>query len=115
MAQQTRYLPAITAGTRQTRSFSRGFGNFQFRYRTALQVINRSATATAILYVDGDEVRRVPPVTVGVFDEDVAIYSYQVDATANTSANELEILEDGGLDESVESQIQRGSGLAYEV
>lgn len=103
MAVRTSFHPTITAGTRQTRSFSRGFGNFPFRYRTALQVYNRSA-ATILIYVDGEEVLRVAPSDLGIFDQDTRIESYQVDATANTNANEVDIFESGGLDEPVEAQ-----------
>jgi len=103
MAQQTRFLPTITAGVRQKRSFARGFGNFPYPYRTALQIYNRSA-ATVILYVNGDEVRRIAAGDLGIYDEDMKIEYYEVDATANTNANEVEIFEDGGLDESVEDQ-----------
>jgi hypothetical protein len=112
MAQQTRFLPTITAGTRQRRSFSRGFGQFPYQYRTALQVYNRSA-AVVILYIDGEEVLRVNAGDLGIFDQDREIPYYEVDATANTAANEVEILEDGGLDESIATQRKRA--LAAEV
>lgn len=101
--EQTRFLPTIVAGVRQIRSFTRGFGNLPYKYRTALQVYNKSA-ATVILYVNGDEVLRIKAGDLGVFDQDTKIEYYQVDASANTGANEVEIIEDGGLDVSVEDQ-----------
>jgi hypothetical protein len=114
VAQQTVFRPTIVAGVRQTRSFTRGFGNFPFRYRTALQVYNKSA-ATIILYVNGEEVRRVAAGDLGIFDEDMKIEYYEVDASANTGANEVEILEDGGLDESLEQQLGLARSAGVEV
>lgn len=101
MALPTQWKPTITAGTRQTRSFRTGFGDGPYKYRTALQVYNRDATATLILYIGGDEVRRIAPGDLGVFDEDTQIPYYELDATANTAANMVEVDEYGGLDEPV--------------
>src|SRR5687767_8631862 len=108
MAPQTRFLPTIVAGVRQKRSFTRGFGNFPYPYRTALRIYNRSA-ATVILYVNGDEVRRIAAGDLGIYDEDTKIEFYEVDASVNMGANEVEIFEDGGLDESVEEQRSRNA------
>lgn len=114
MAAPTDFKPTIVAGVRQLRSFTRGFGNWRFRYRTALQITNRSAAATLILYVNGEEVRRIPPGTLlATYDEDVRIEYYELDATANTAADEVQVIEHGGLDESVESQLGLPTPPAY--
>jgi hypothetical protein len=104
MAPPTRFLPTITAGTRARRSFNQAtIGPWPYQYRTALQVYNRSQ-ATVIVYVHGDEVLRVAPGDLGIFDRDTRIPYYEVDATTSTAPNEVEVIESGGLDESVEAQ-----------
>ena len=102
MAQQSIFdVPAIVAGVPQVRSFSRGFGNYPRPYRKALQVYNRSSTTLIVTLNDGtSSVKRVASGDLLIYDEDTQISSYLIDAVANTNANEVQVFEDGGLDEA---------------
>ncbi len=91
-------VPAIVAGTPQVRSFRTVNPGYPYPYRFSLNVHNRHATATLIVTINGDKVRRVPPSVMLEVGDGTPAWYYTVDATANTLATDVSVYENGGLD-----------------
>jgi hypothetical protein len=96
-------VPPITAGTPEVRNFRELYHHVKYPWRTTLKVYNRSI-ATLTVLVNGLERRRVGPDN---FVEIVMpqIFSYTIDASQSTGADQVEVFESGGLTEA------RGGGL----
>src|ERR1044072_5588 len=91
-------VPAITAGTPQARVFRKVFPNAQFQWRKEIEIYNHSSGTLLTILINGSEEVKLAAGDSRLVDWVERIYSYTIDAAANTNLGDIEVDERGGLD-----------------
>lgn len=90
-------VPAITAGTPQTRNFTR-WGRVRYPYRTEFRIDNHRGSTTLTFNANGIT-RTIGPGAVVTVKRDAVglVGTYTLDSDANVAADTVVVYENGGL------------------
>jgi len=102
MSAETQWeVPAITAGTPQTRDFSDlAFSEgARSSYRTEIKVDNSRGSSQLTVRLNGMRTFKVAAGAVSTLDPGRPVYFYTVDAAANTALGDVIVYENGGLND----------------
>lgn len=99
---ETRYSPALTADTADTRDFAGVFASVPFPYRRSLYVDNsRGAGVVTLRLANGGQTVRTVGIGGTLDLTDVGpIPAYTITSTATESAGVVAVYENGGLTEA---------------